>query len=103
MYVDKTRLAAAHTALEAEEIDIEECAGELDEDGPKLDRYLLVERNRLDTPLYYITSHKTPEGAGAYHWGQEYWADYDIRLLLDLDTGDRYEIEQKFIATKVSG
>lgn len=102
MYIDTTRLAAATATLEKAEIDIEVCAGELDEDGPKLDRYLLVERNRLDTPLYYITSHTSPEAAGAYHWGQEYCADYEIRLLVDLDTGDRYAVEQRFIARKLA-
>lgn len=96
-----TRVAAAYAVLEAEEIDAHECDGELEGAKPKLDRYLLVERNLLNTPGYYVTSHRTPEAAGAYHWGQEFPADYEIRVLVDLETGDRYEVEQQFIARKL--
>jgi hypothetical protein len=98
---DTPRLAATHAALEAHEIDVDLCAGELAEDQPKLDRYLLVEKNQLGDPPYYVTTHRSPEAAGAYHWGQEYYADFDIRLVVDLDTDDRYVIEQRFIARKI--
>lgn len=101
MYVDEERFEALTRILAAEEIDADHVAGETDHDKPKLDRYVLIERNLLGTPVYYLTTHATPEGAGAYHWGQEYYADFEIRLLVDLDTGDRYDVQQTFVASKL--
>jgi hypothetical protein len=99
------RRVRAVEVLTQEGLDADEIAGETEhlEDGWKPDRYMLVEKNRRSTPPYYLTTHRTPEAAGAYHWGQEYCADYDIEVLVDLQTGDRYEVEQRFIARKVAG
>jgi hypothetical protein len=104
MGYDKRALKVAEI-LAAEGIDVDMpgiAAGEVGDDTPaRYDRFLLIERNQRNTPAYYITSHTTPERAGAYHWEQE-TVDYDIELLVDLDTGDRYEVELRYVATRLN-
>jgi hypothetical protein len=95
------RTTALAEALAANDVHPSLAKGEHLE-GHRLDRYLLIEKNiAYDEPPHYVTTHATPEAAGAYHWGQEYYADWEIAAVLDLDTGDRYEVEQRYIATKL--
>lgn len=74
------------------------CAGETDNQRPE--RFMLLERNSRNTPAFYITTHATAEAAGNYHYGQE-TNDYFIEALVDLDTGDRYEVEVRTVVTKI--
>lgn len=56
-------------------------------------RYALVEDNRLSAPAHWITTFDSPEAAGTYHHEQEYAADWSINVLVDLDTGDEYDVD----------
>jgi hypothetical protein len=89
--------------LEEAGVDPDIVGGETEQwsDGWKPDRFLLLEHQHRGVQSYYLTTHRTAEAAGAYHYGQEYCMDYGIEVLVDLDTGDRYEVEQRFVATKL--
>lgn len=54
------------------------------------DRFLLVERSRYDASIF-VTSWETADHAAEYHDGQEEPDDWPILLLVDLDSGDRFE------------
>jgi hypothetical protein len=102
------RRIRATEVLAEEGHDLDELEGEhvIERDEPltrpwRPRRFLLLEKNQRSEPPYYLGTFDSVEAAGAYHWGQEYYADWAIELIVDLDTGDRYEVEQKFIATKI--
>jgi hypothetical protein len=59
----------------------------LDED----DRYLLVERNYRYGCGFWLTSVTSDADAGNYHVNQEYAEDWELILLVDLDTGQRFK------------
>jgi hypothetical protein len=56
------------------------------------DRYLLIEGNcRGSDPCHWFTGHATLEDAADYWTRQEYREDWDPIVLVDLDTGRRYD------------
>jgi hypothetical protein len=54
-------------------------------------RFCLVERNYRYGRGYWVTTWDTADLAGRYVTGQEYAEDWETIILVDLDTGDRYE------------
>lgn len=57
-------------------------------------RFLLVEQSRYD-PRHFLSAHADPGEAAAYRDGQEYPGDWEVRTLVDLDTGEEFEAEQR--------
>jgi hypothetical protein len=61
---------------------------------------VLIERNvRGSNPPHYITLHADPESAGRYHFGQEYQSDWSIVDIVNVVTGDVYDIEVRPVVT----
>ena len=57
-------------------------------------RFLLVEQSRYDA-LRFLSAHADTEEAAAYRDGQEYPEDWAVVTLVDLDTGEEFEAEQR--------
>lgn len=73
-------------------------------DELEMDRYLLVEGNvgpAADEQPCYLTTHKSPQDAATYHLGQEHAQGWCVEYLLDLDTGQCYEVEKTITFTAV--
>lgn len=61
-------------------------------------RYLLIERNvGGDKPAHWFSIHYSPEDAAEYHDGQEYAEDWEIEVLVDLETGEELEATTAFV------
>lgn len=54
-------------------------------------RYLLVEKNRYNTPPYWLSTFDDPIAAVHYHLDQEYAEDWSIVTIVDLDDGSEAE------------
>lgn len=52
-------------------------------------QWLLVEANRYDS-TYCLSVHASRRDAADYHDNQEYPEDWSIKVLVDLDTDERY-------------
>lgn len=63
------------------------------------ERFVLVEESTYGNGKW-ITLHETPTDAGSYHDSSEYPHDYDIKALIDLDTGDEYDAITDFDTDK---
>lgn len=61
--------------------------------------YVLVETSRYGQT--WITIWASPEAAANYHVNQEYADDWDLAELVDIRTGDQFQIELKPVVTKV--
>ncbi len=55
-------------------------------------RYVLVERN-VAYGGFWLSGHRDPEGAAYYHDNQDYAEDFAVVEVVDLETGDRVEVE----------
>lgn len=53
-------------------------------------RFLLIEENVRGG--YWLTTHRSPDDALDYNRGQDYAADWTPDELVDLETGDRYQL-----------
>lgn len=63
-------------------------------------RWLLVETNaRGGSPSVYYTLHESPPAAGEYHLNQEYPDDWTAEILIDLETGRRFNPEPTTVTT----
>lgn len=56
------------------------------------DRFLLVERSTRDD-RFWLTSHATVEDAGRYHMSDEYMEDWSIEVVIEIDTGEEFDVE----------
>lgn len=57
-------------------------------------QFLLVERNvgaASDTQSHWFSTHESAQEAGKYNIEQEYAEEWNIEMLVDLDTGERFE------------
>jgi len=55
--------------------------------------FLMVEKNRKSEPPYWLTMHRTADDAVDAHVNQEYAEDWELETLVDLRTGDTYDLE----------
>jgi hypothetical protein len=58
------------------------------------DRFVLVERSRIDNGAY-MTTHPDPEDASCYYQGQEYAEDWEPVVLIDTMTGVRFDVDAR--------
>ena len=56
--------------------------------APEIERYVLLEKSTYDGSLW-VSTWEERDDAVAYHYGQEYPADWTIEYVYDLDTGDQ--------------
>lgn len=55
-----------------------------------IDRYVLVETSRYGQT--WVTTHASPDAAAQAHASQEYAEDWTCELIVDLLTGNEYEL-----------
>ncbi len=77
-------LAICHSAHD------ENC-GDIEADVAKAP-FILVQRNRRNSPPLWVTAHATLEKAGDYLQGQEYPSDWETETLFDRRTGEEYKV-----------
>lgn len=56
-----------------------------------LDRYLMVESNNIGCE-YAFGTYESRDDAATYNVEQEYAADWEIALIVDLDSGEQWEL-----------
>lgn len=57
-------------------------------------QFLLVERNvgaASDTQSHWFSTHESTQEVSEYNIGQEYAEEWKIEMLVNLDTGERFE------------
>lgn len=79
----------------------EENCGDIEADVTKAP-FILVQRNRRNSPPLWVTAHETLEKAGDYVETQEYGQDWETETLFDRRSGEDYEVRTGVTFVKAS-